>query len=151
MTDTNLQPKIGLAHILESAVILSWGDLMKGASGNVHIECSNGPDRALEFLKIWSSTLRGDWSLVCEYWMRPRPALPAGVTFSNGYCSSQLTRMLGMIMQHQQSFVSDSAPLAADLIQVGAPSRKDVTAAEKCMRDAENDPRCAVDSRPISA
>ena len=151
MPDANLQTKIGLARILESAVVLSWHDLMESSPGTVHIECSNGPDRALEFLKIWSSTVRGEWSLVCEYWMHSRLSLPAGLTFSNGHSSPELARMLDAIMQHQERFTSRYAPLAAYLIQVGVPSRDDVTAAEKCLRDGELSAGAQFDSWPASA
>jgi len=51
-----------LDRILESAVIVSWTDLMKDAkSGLIHLEYTFVPDGSLEYLKVWSSVTRGHW------------------------------------------------------------------------------------------
>ena len=123
-------------RILECAVMLSWHDLMRDAPGQVHIECSNAADRSVEFLKIWSSRVRGNWSLVCEYWMEPRTTITAGVTYSNGYASDAFSGMLHMIMQHQGTFPSSSLPLGMDLIQINAPTAGELGAARQCMEAA---------------
>ena len=135
MTPANLKPAtIEIKRVLECAVILNWHDLMQKASGKVHIECSNGSNRKLEFLRIWTSTIRGNWDLVCEYWMRSRTLFPAGLTFNKGHSSLALSRMLKIIMQHQEDFGSSMAPLATALIQVDAPLPNDVVAAQRCMQ-----------------
>jgi hypothetical protein len=123
-------------RILECAVMLSWHDVMRDADGQIHIECSNDADRSVEFLKVWSSRLRGNWSLVCEYWMEPRATIAAGVTYSNGYASAGLSEMLDMIMQHQGAFPSTSLPLGTDLIQIHKPTASDLPAARRCMAAA---------------
>ena len=57
-----------LDRILESAVILGWPDLMKDAkSGSIQLEYAFAPDNSLDCLKLWSSTVRGNWHLACEY------------------------------------------------------------------------------------
>lgn len=123
-------------RILECAVMLSWHDLMRDAPGQVHVECSNAADRTVEFLKIWSLRGRGNWSLVCEYWMEPRATIAAGVTYSIGYASDGFSEMLDMIMQHQNAFPSSSLPLGMDLIQIKAPSAGALEAARQCMAAA---------------
>jgi hypothetical protein len=140
MTATALKATpIELDRILECAVILNWHDLMQDAPGQVHIECTHAADRTVEFVKVWSSTLRGQWSLVCEYWMQPHVTLAAGITYRNGYSSQSLSWMLEMIMQHQGAFHSSYAPLAMDLIQVEAPSAAEIGAARLCMQAATTD------------
>jgi hypothetical protein len=137
MTPANLRPtSTELDRILECAVMLNWRDLMRDAPGQVHVECSSAADRTVEFLKIWSSTLRGNWSLVCEYWMQPRATIAAGITYRNGYGSATLSEMLHMIMQHQKAFHSSYLPLGTDLIQVKAPTAADLGAARQCMQAA---------------
>lgn len=137
MTTTSLNAtSTDLDRILECAVILTWHDLMGDSAGNVHIECSNTSDRTVEYLKIWSSTIRGQWDLVCEYWMEPHVTIAAGITYSNGHSSDALAGMLGMIMQHQKLFHSRYAPLAMDLIQVNKPSAAEIGAADVCMHAA---------------
>src|SRR5579864_5834998 len=76
---------ITLDQILESAVVLSWKDLLPGTRTNlVHVEYRLGPGGSLEFLKIWSSITRGHQYLVCEW--SPSPAANH-VDFSNDFCS----------------------------------------------------------------
>jgi hypothetical protein len=51
-----------LERILESAIVVSWEDLMHGAqTGLIHIEYNFAPDGTLEYLKVWSSITRGHW------------------------------------------------------------------------------------------
>jgi hypothetical protein len=59
-----------LDRTLESAVIVSWADLMHDAqSGLIHVEYGFPPTDTLDHLKVWSSITRGHWLLACEYRM----------------------------------------------------------------------------------
>jgi hypothetical protein len=59
-----------LERILESAIVVSWADLMRGAqTGLIHIEYSFAAGGTLDYLKFWSSITRGHWLLAGEYWM----------------------------------------------------------------------------------
>lgn len=70
--DLEQSEKIGFDRILECAVILSWDELMgPSTSGLVQIEYRTDAAYSLEYLKVWSSTVRGYANLVCEYWLRP--------------------------------------------------------------------------------
>src|SRR5689334_504857 len=65
--------KIELDRILTSAVVLSWQDLLHAAHGGlIHIEYA--PGKTLQYLKVWELTGKGEWSLICEYWMSCGPA-----------------------------------------------------------------------------
>ena len=56
-------------RILESAIVVSWADLIHGVeTGLIHIEYSFAPTDTLDYLKVWSSITRGHWLLACEYW-----------------------------------------------------------------------------------
>jgi len=58
---------VPLDHILESAVVINWSDLVRGAiPGLVHVEYHVGEERLIDNVRIWSSTTRGYWSLVCH-------------------------------------------------------------------------------------
>jgi hypothetical protein len=138
MTPTKATPT-EFDRILECAVMLSWLDLMQNSRGHVHIECTAAADRSLEYLKVWTSTLRGRWSLACEYWMEAHIPIAAGITYSNGYASDTLSGMLQLIMQHQQLFHRSHAPLAMDFIQVDKPSAAEIGAAQLCMQAARTD------------
>ena len=49
-----------LDQILESAVVVSWADLMRGAqTGLIHIEYGFAPSGTLDYLQVWSSITRG--------------------------------------------------------------------------------------------
>jgi hypothetical protein len=95
-----------LERALESAITVSWTDLMHGAqTGLIHIEYGFAPTGTLEYLKVWSSITRGHWLLACEYWMSANTFHRIGVHFENGYESEGLARILEFVMQHQNSFL----------------------------------------------
>lgn len=130
---------IQIHRVLESAVILSWKDLLHKVDGSViHVEYATAPERCLQYLKVWQSLKRGGWSLVCEYWMSrgSGPASPAGLTFNNGFQSEGLSQMLEIIMQHQRSFVTSAPTTCVGLIQVHQPTEKQTIAAAACMKHA---------------
>lgn len=129
--------KVQMDRILESAVVLSWRDLLHVSQrGLIHIDYAPGP--SLQYLKIWQLTAKGSWSLICEYWMRQgQGATPvAGLTFSNDFHSEGLAQMLEVIMQHQGTFMTSFGRPGAGLIQVTPPTEQESLAASACMRDA---------------
>lgn len=129
--------KVQMDCILESAVVLSWKDLLHTSqAGLIHIEYAPGP--SLQYVKIWQLTAKGAWNLICEYWMRQGQAASpvAGLTFSNDYHSEGLAEMLNVIMQHQSSFMTSCGRPGAGLIQVTSPTQHESLAASVRMRDA---------------
>lgn len=132
-----VQMKIQMDRILTSAVVLSWEDLARVSQrGLIHIEYA--PGKSLEYVKIWQLTGKGEWSLVCEYWMPDGTTAAArdGMTFSNDYHSADLAAMLEIIMQHQESFGASLIVPGAGLIQVTLPTDHERVAAADCMRHA---------------
>ena len=98
--------KESLDQILESAIVVSWADLMRGTeAGLIHIEYGFAPGGTLDYLKVWSSLTRGHWLLACEYWMSPSTFHGTGISFDNGYQSEGLAHILGFVMQHQDAFL----------------------------------------------
>ncbi len=137
IVDGKCAMKIQMGRILTSAVVLSWDDLLHVARrGLIHIEYA--PGKSFEYLKIWQLTGKGEWSLVCEYWM-PNGITTAtrdGMTFSNDYHSARLAEMLEVVMQHQDSFTASHIAPGTGLIQVEAPTDQDRVAATDCMKHA---------------
>ena len=126
--------KVQMDRILESAVVLSWNDLLRPSQrGLIHIEYA--PGTRLQYLKICQLTGKGEWSLVCEYWMSRGPADSPGdgITFKNDYRSAGLAEMLEVIMQHQDNFAPSLKP-GAGLIQVTLPTEQESLASGACMR-----------------
>jgi hypothetical protein len=125
----------GVFRLLECAVILSWEDLMPASqSGVIYIEYPTGLSPSLEYLMIWSSTSRGYWVPVGEYWMCAASSHDRGLSFSNGYYSCDLARMLDLVMQHQDTFLC--SPDCHGLIQVHPPTEEETIAAETTMKEA---------------
>jgi hypothetical protein len=57
-----------LERAIESAIIVSWTDLMRGAqTGLIHVEYGFAATGTLDYLKVLSSITRGHWLLACEY------------------------------------------------------------------------------------
>ena len=125
---------ITLDQILESAVVLSWKDLLPGTRTSlVHVEYRLGPGGSLEFLKVWSSITRGHQYLVCEW----NPSAAANhVSFSNDFYSKDLAQMLESIIQHQAIFSKDLTLHRDGLVQIHPPTEEDRRSAEAYMTAA---------------
>src|SRR5580704_3768291 len=94
-----------LERILESAVVVSWADLMRNAqAGLIHIEYGFSADGTIDSLKFFSSVSRGHWLLAVEYWTSPSTSHSTGVRFHNGYEAEGLKHTLDLVMQHQTEF-----------------------------------------------
>jgi hypothetical protein len=126
-----------LERTLESAVIVSWADLMRDAqTGLIHIEYGFAPTGTLDYLKIWSSLTRGHWLLACEYWMSASAFHGTGVSFDNGYESEGLAHILEFVMQNQTSFLLPSNLGRQGLLQIPTPTEEERVAAGEWIRDA---------------
>jgi len=143
MATTQLEQaaKVPIYRILESAVVLSWCDLVKMSRQDlIHVEYGVAPERSLQYLKIWLLVGRGKWDLICEYWLRPRPSLTptSSLKFSTGHHSAALAEMLELIMQHQGSFSTSFGTSSVGLLQVQAPTKEATAIAGVCMSEAYN-------------
>jgi len=125
-----MNPNGNLERILESAVVVSWPDLTRGAAtGLIHIEYGFADGGTLDYVKVWSSLTRGHWLLACQYWMSGNSLHSAGVGFENGYRSDNLAHILDVAMQHQNSFVLPPNLGRQGLLQISAPTAQDSAAA----------------------
>jgi hypothetical protein len=125
-----------LERILESAIVVSWEDLMHDAqTGLIHIKYDFAPDGTLENLNVWSSIIRGHWFLVCDYWMSASKFHGVGIHFENGYQSETLAHILEVIMQHQDSFALVPNLGRQGLLQVQTPTQGESTAAAASMSE----------------
>jgi hypothetical protein len=94
-----------LGRILESAIVVSWADLMRGApTGLIHIEYGFSAGSTLDYLRFLSSISPGHWLLVGEYWMQTSESHCVGFRFENGYQSERLLHLVESVMQHQGVF-----------------------------------------------
>lgn len=126
--------RVQIDRILESAVVLSWKDLVHPSQrGPIDIEYAPASDRP--YLKIWQLSGRGAWSLVCEYWMArgPTGASVGRLTFSNGYHSAGLAEMLDVVMLHRDNF-APGLNFGTGLIQVTPPTDQENLKSGACMR-----------------
>src|SRR6201998_4218643 len=115
-----------LERTLESAVIVSWADLMRGAhAGVVHIEYGFAAGGTLDYLRFWSSISRGHWLLAVEYWASPSKSHSTGVHFENGYESEPLKHVLNSVMQHQSKFSLPVNLGRQGLLQIAAPTQQE--------------------------
>lgn len=131
--------KIPIYRMLESAVVLSWRDLVETSRQDlIHVEYGAAPERFLQYLKIWRLAGRGAGSLICEYRMRlgSTPTPKAGLTFSNDHQSAALAEMLEFIMQHQDNFSATFGTSSVGLFQVQTPTKEATSTARDCMSEA---------------
>jgi hypothetical protein len=114
---------VQLDHILTSAVLLNWQALTASlTSGQVRIEYHIGADGTVESLRLWGST-REYWSLICNYSVNP--GWSDGPSFSNGYHSRALGRLLQSIMMNQNLFHHACQPNSNGTLHIAAPSPRE--------------------------
>lgn len=140
MTSKEPAKRVQIDRVLESAVVLNWNGLLKSShQGVVHIEYGTAPEPSLQYVKMWLSTPRGKWELICEYWMSPGSSkVPAaGLTFSNGYHSEDLAQMLRETVQHQDGYPNSLfGKSGVNLIRVRPPTEDARLKASNCMSEA---------------
>jgi hypothetical protein len=118
-----------LEQMLEAATVASWKELTNGAQPElIHIEY-NFAGGTLDDLRIWSSTTRGHWLLICEYWMSASDSHNSGMRFDNGYHSEGLAHTLEFVMQHQNSFALPPKLGRPGLLQIPRPTEAEIAAA----------------------
>jgi hypothetical protein len=124
-------------HILECGVTLNWKDLTQpdGAT-SIQVEYRTSSHHSLDYLKLWSSTKRGYWHLISEYWMHSSTGHESGAIFSGGNYSAGLALMLDAIMQHQEAFLPPSSDFLDGLVQIKEPNETDLEAARAEMSRA---------------
>ena len=138
-----LAGKLRLDRTLESAILLSWKDLMPEtvSSGRIHLEYQIRPNGSANDLQIWLSTLRGYWKLICKHCMSCDSSRTSGVKFINSYSSARLAHILELIVQQQDRFSTSSESDRAVLIQVQAPTQDEVIAARNYIHEVFGDIR----------
>ena len=113
-------PDVGNA--LQGVIKMNGEDLLHGdTSGLFHIMYVVSVTGALDYLEVWSSTLRGYWDLTCRYWMSAVGGHVAGVRFEPGYESEGLARNIEFVMQHQGVFLPIPTLIPTGLLQVQLP------------------------------
>ena len=126
-----------LERVLESAVVVSWTDLMRGdKSGLIHIEYGFAPSGTLDYLQVWSSITRGYWLLACSYWMSASQLHDIGIHFENEYRSQGLADILAVVMQHLSAFDLPPNLGRKGLLQITTPTEEESTGAAASMSDA---------------
>jgi len=138
-----------LNRVLESAIVVSWADLMhRTEAGLIHIEYGFAQGGTLDYLKVWSSITRGHWLLACEYWMSPSTFHATGISFDNGYQSEGLAHTLEFIMEHQDAFALPPNLGRQGLLQIPTPTQEESTAAAASVKQAFD---CQVSAEPALA
>jgi hypothetical protein len=125
-----MKQKQNFDHMLESAVVANWGDLMRGARGGlIHVEYGFAASSALEYLQIWSSISRGHWLLGCAYRMSASEPGGGEVHVENGYQSEALAQFLELVVAHQNAFAPPPDLGRAGLLQIATPTQNEISAA----------------------
>jgi hypothetical protein len=124
--------KPSLEQSLENAVVLSWNELMPAAiSGIIHVEYHLGAEHSLEYLKVWASSERGHWSLICEFWKCSLWSHIPGISFGKGYGPGAFSLRLEAVMNHADYL--DKAPQQDGSILIYPPTAVESQAAETSM------------------
>lgn len=133
----NPEAKKSLERMLESAVVVSWADLMPSArAGLAHIQYGFAAGGTLDYVQVWSSITRGQWLLACAYWMSASKFHGMGIHFDNGYQSDNFAHILESLMQHQTAFSLPGDLGRQGLLQLSAPTPEESLAAAASVNEA---------------
>jgi len=125
-----------LDRAVESAVQASWNELMPVTeSGSIQIEYRIESDESLQYLRIWVSTKRGYWNLVCEQWITAAWSHVPGLQFSEGYYSEALAHFLEIVARHQRAFHSVSGTCRNGSLQISPPTEDESRQARRLIAD----------------
>lgn len=127
------EPKL-LNRLLESAVVLNWKDLTNNPKALIHVEYHIGVGRSIDYLRVWCSTARGYWNLVCRCTVSPESM--SELKFGDGYQSPGLGASVEAILKDQSRFPHIYAANTDHLVQVGSPNLEDTVAAKLTMEKA---------------
>ena len=131
-----LDEKQSLERVLESAIVVSWSDLVRDSqTGLIHIEYTFAPAGTLDSLQVWASLTRGRWLLVCSYCTADATHHGIGVRFENGYKSEGLAHILYLVMQHQGDFALPTNLGRQGLLQISTPTHEEDAAAGMLVRE----------------
>ena len=129
-----------LERILESAVVVSWADLMRNAQADlIQIEYGFAADGTIDYLKFWASISRGHWLLAVEYWASRSDSHDAGVHFENRYESDALNHVLQTVMQHQTEFLRPVDLGRQGLLQIAIPTQQESVLASALINETLRD------------
>jgi hypothetical protein len=126
-----------IERILESAIVVSWADLMPGAqTGLIHIEYAFAAGGTLDYLKVLTSITRAQWLVACEYWMSASTFHSGAIHFHNGYQSEGLAHILESVMQHQSAFSLPADLGRQGLLQIPTPTQEESVVAAASVSEA---------------
>lgn len=133
------QPAVfSLEDVLSNTVLMHWKEVGAGPRALLHIEYHRQPVApGIEYFRVWSSTTRGEWDLVCQYFLAGSPeGTPAGFSFCPPFYSTNLQHMFTTIMENQQCFADHASLLRDGMIQLTAPDAIGAAAAATVMQQA---------------
>lgn len=149
-TNARMAQTAQLDSTLQYAAVQSWDELIPpSAPGLVHIEYQTGSDGSLDFLKVWASIVRGEWTLVCEVWMKPLWSHIPGMYFSNGFQPDMFAHAMKSLMEYDDPF--SMLPGQSRLLQVYPPSKEQRREAAKWMGTAFSRERVAGGGQALPA
>jgi hypothetical protein len=118
-----------LDAMLEAAIIANWHELFRSSVAPVcvHVEYQEHYGEALEYFKVWVTSGKGHWDLVCEWCPLAAGVGNDCVGFSNGYHSAGLRLSLEPAIRR----FAISAPdiLVGGVVQVYPPTERELAAA----------------------
>lgn len=96
----------------------------------MQLEYCSGSKGTIDLLKLWSSSKRGHWHLVCHYDRQTSDL----VRFEQGFASAGLRRNLEFIMQNQTDFLLPQNRGRGGLLQIEKPTQQDADIAQQTSR-----------------
>lgn len=101
----------------------------------MRVEYGLASDGSMQYLKIWASTTRGYWNLICEQWMTTAWSHVPGLRFSTGYYSESLAHLLEIIARHHDVLMTVSGEHRNGSLQISPPTEEESREARRLTAD----------------
>lgn len=132
---------VSLEQIISHAIVLSWRELFASHDSEaVHVEYHRlHPDGPIEYLKVLAREGKGEWNVVCQYWVTQNEhsaGTARGLTFGPGYRGENFAHLLKAILENGQTFSDRQEQSRDGLIQISAPTESEREAATAALQSA---------------
>jgi hypothetical protein len=133
---------VSLSTIITDTIVAAWKELIPAQqSSRVHVEyhCF-GPNKAVQYLKVWAADGGGEWRPVCNYWTAAEGQRSVrGVAFCPPFYSESFAHLLTAVLENQDTYSDLEDQTHGVLLQISAPNDDERAAALAAIQTALTD------------
>lgn len=133
---------VSLATMITDTIVASWNELIAPQQAQrVRVEYrSFGPNKAVQYLKVWAADAAGQWRPVCNYWTAAEGQRSVqGVAFSPPFYSESFAHLLTAVLDNQATYSDLDQETNGVILQIPTPTDEERNAALAAVQTALTD------------